>query len=174
MTWKGLLDRERSNKSILVRTYSGGRVSEFLSDFTTLPSSKCRRHKWHNVNIVNFCTPFIHFWHFEKLVNLFNSCLIGFSLTYSYPIKWGESGWNLAFSLSVHITDCKLDSVVHAGVCKCRRGKVIWVSLVWAKWSKPGTLWVLSHWLSSTTGDQRVIIQTIILTRSQPVGCPTH
>ncbi len=38
-----------------------------------------------------------------------------------------------------HITDCKLDSVVHAGVCMCRCGELIWTCLVWAGRTTPAS-----------------------------------
>ncbi len=41
-----------------------------------------------------------------------------------------------------HITSCKLDSVVYAGVCV---GILMWACLVWAKRSKPDNFWVPSH-----------------------------
>ncbi len=38
-----------------------------------------------------------------------------------------------------HITDCKLDSVVHAGVCGCMCGGLIWTCLVWVDRSTPNS-----------------------------------
>ncbi len=40
-----------------------------------------------------------------------------------------------------HIIDFKLDLVVHAGVCGCWCGELIWTRLVWAERSKPGSFW---------------------------------
>ncbi len=44
-----------------------------------------------------------------------------------------------------HITDCKLDSVVHAGVFGCRCGELTWTCLVWSKQFTSGSFWETSH-----------------------------
>ncbi len=41
------------------------------------------------------------------------------------------------------MTDCKLDSVVHVGVCGCGRGE--WTCLVWPEWPTPDSFCVPSH-----------------------------
>ncbi len=49
------------------------------------------------------------------------------------PFFWGGGGRVRLSTSQGDITDCKLDSVVHAGVCGCRCGELIWTwqCLVW-------------------------------------------
>ena len=54
-----------------------------------------------------------------------------------------------------HISDCKLDSVVHAGVCGCMCGKLIWACHVWAKSFMPNSFRVPGHCLNSDTGEEK-------------------
>ncbi len=58
----------------------------------------------------------------------------------------GEGSVIVGFS-TTHgdITDCKFDPVVHAGVCGCGCGELIWTSLVWAERSTPDIFWVPSQ-----------------------------
>ncbi len=68
-------------------------------------------------------------WVFEGWVGWVSRAWVG---------KGHESGLKLSFNhlWSYHrLTDCKLDSVVHAGVCGCRYGELIWTCLAWAKQS---------------------------------------
>ncbi len=56
-----------------------------------------------------------------------------------------------------HITDCKLDSVVYAGVCVVI---LMWTCFVWAERSTPDNFWVPSHRFNSATGEQKGIPKT--------------
>ncbi len=53
-----------------------------------------------------------------------------------------------------HITDCKFDSVVYAGV---RVVILMWTCRVWAERSTPDNLWVPNHRFNSTTGEQKLL-----------------
>ncbi len=66
-----------------------------------------------------------------------------------------------------HITDCKLDSVVYAGVM---RGDLMGTCLVWAERSTPDNFGVPSHRFNSATRGQKGITQTAqtIYTDSEP------
>ncbi len=61
--------------------------------------------------------------------------LVSFEARVSRLTELGGGGWNQAYSrLSTthgHITDCKLDSVVCAGVTNA--GELMWTCLVWAE-----------------------------------------
>ena len=65
----------------------------------------------------------------------------------------GKAGLKSAFNH--HITDYKVDSVVHACVWECEYDGLIWKCLVWAERYTPGSVWVTSHRLSSATGEQK-------------------
>ncbi len=70
-----------------------------------------------------------------------------------------------------HITDCKLDSVVHAGVCLVI---LMWTCLVWAEQSTADNFWVPSHRSNSATGEQKGITQTIYTHSEPPCRLLTH
>ncbi len=67
-----------------------------------------------------------------------------------------------------HITDCKLDSVVYAGV----GGDLMWTCLVMAERSTPDNFWVPNYRFNSTTGEQRGITQTIYTDSEPPSRMP--
>ncbi len=79
---------------------------------------------------------------------------------------WMNQAYSRLSTTHGHITDCKLDSVVYAGV-----GLVIlmWTCLVWAEQSTPNNFWVPSHRFNSATGEQKGITQTIY-TGSEPTS----
>ncbi len=70
-----------------------------------------------------------------------------------------------------HITDCKLDSVVYAGVCVVI---LMWTCLVRAERSTADNFGCQATDSIPPQGEQKGITQTIILTPSQTVGCLTH
>ncbi len=57
----------------------------------------------------------------------------------SKPPKYGggESGLNRLSATEGHITDCKLDSVVYASVCRCRCGDLDQSCLGWMIYARP-------------------------------------
>ncbi len=73
-----------------------------------------------------------------------------------YSVYDGGGDVNQAYSpLSTthgHITDCKLDSVVYAGVTMYAC-ELMWTCLVWAERSTPDNFWVQSHRFNSATGE---------------------
>ncbi len=85
---------------------------------------------------------------------------------------WVNQAYSRLSTTHGHITDCKLDSVVYAGVCVVI---LMWICLVWAKRSTTDNLnfRAPSHRFNSATGEQKGITQTIYID-SRPVGCLTH
>ncbi len=86
---------------------------------------------------------------------------------------WGESGLSRLSTSPHHTTDCKLDSVVFAGICECRCDGLSWTCIVWAELSTPYNFWVPSHRHNSATGEQTRISHSIILIPNRPVVCLT-
>ncbi len=84
---------------------------------------------------------------------------------------WG--GGNQAYSrlLNIHgyITDCRLDSVVFAGVCVVI---LMWTCLVWTERSTPDNFWVPSHRFNSATCEHKGITQTIYTDSEPPSRMP--
>ncbi len=73
-----------------------------------------------------------------------------------------------------HITDCKLDSVVHADVCGCSCGEFIQNCLGCAERTTLDSFWVPSRRLNAVIGEQKWIARTILLTPSRSAGSLTH
>ena len=44
-----------------------------------------------------------------------------------------SQAYNWLSTTHTHITDCKLDSLVHASVSGCGSGELIWTCFVWAE-----------------------------------------
>ncbi len=68
-----------------------------------------------------------------------------------------------------HIIDCKLDSVVYAGVVI-----LMWICLVWAERSTPDNFWVPATDSIPPRVSRKESLRPFILTPSRPVGCLTH
>ncbi len=84
--------------------------------------------------------------------------------------RGGSQAWSGLSASQDHITDCKLDSVVHAGVCGCKCGELFWTCLFGP--NDLGPTVVGCHRLRSATGEQKGTTQAIILTPSRPVALP--
>ncbi len=84
---------------------------------------------------------------------------------------WMNQAYSRISTTHGHITDCKLDSVVYAGV-----GVVIlmWTCLLWAERSTPDNcnFWVPNHRFISATGEQKGITQTIYTDSEPPSRMP--
>ncbi len=77
------------------------------------------------------------------------------SHTNQHSDGWMNQAYSLLSTTHGHITDCKFDSVVYAGVCMCMRGDLMCTCLVWAERSMPDDFWVPSHRFNSATGEQK-------------------
>ncbi len=85
---------------------------------------------------------------------------------------WVNQAYSQLSATHGHITDCKLDSVVYAGVCRCMRGELMWTCLVWAERSTPDNFEVPSHRFNSATGEQKRITQTVYTDSEPPSRLP--
>ncbi len=82
---------------------------------------------------------------------------------------WVNQAYSRLSTTHGHITDCKLDSVVYAGVCVVI---LMWTCLVWPERSTPDNFRVSSHRFNAATGEQKWITQTIYTEPEPPSRMP--